>query len=174
MEPWAPCTGSVESWAQDQQGSTESYTFKVSIFYAFWYTQSCISVTAFLFQDAFITPCKKVKVVSDSLGPHGLHRPWNSPGQNTGVGSCSLLQGIFPAQGLDPGLPHCRRILYHLSHPGESHSFAGMSRLLFSQPAVTANPLSLYVCLFCAFPIDWVRVYVVSSVWTLWLRNWQS
>ena len=33
---------------------------------------------------------------------------WNSPGQNTGVGSLSLLQGIFPTQGSNPGLPHCR------------------------------------------------------------------
>ena len=44
--------------------------------------------------------------------------PWNSPGQNTGVGSCSLLQGIFPTQGLNPGLPHCRQTLYHLSQQG--------------------------------------------------------
>ena len=42
--------------------------------------------------------------------------PWNSPGQNTGVGSLSLLQGIFPTQGSNPGLPHCRRLLYQLSH----------------------------------------------------------
>ena len=42
--------------------------------------------------------------------------PWNSPGQNTGVGSLSLLQGIFPIQGLNPDLPHCRRILYQLSY----------------------------------------------------------
>ena len=41
--------------------------------------------------------------------------PWNSPGQNTGVGSLSLLQGIFPTQGLNPGLPHYRWILYQLS-----------------------------------------------------------
>ena len=41
---------------------------------------------------------------------------WNSPGQNSGVGSHSLLQGIFPTQGLNPGLPHGRQILYHLSH----------------------------------------------------------
>ena len=100
----------------------------------------------------------KSSVVSDSLQPHGLYSPWNSPGQitgvgslsllqgisqprdqtqvsciagglslpaesqgkpkNTGVGSLSLLQGIFPTQGLNPGLPHCRRILYHLSHQG--------------------------------------------------------
>ena len=42
--------------------------------------------------------------------------PGISPGQNTGVGSLSLLQGIFPTQGSNPGLPHCPRILYHLSH----------------------------------------------------------
>ena len=57
-------------------------------------------------------------VVSDSLRPHGLYSPWNSPGQNTGVGSLSLLQGIFPTQGSNPGLPHCRQILYQLSHLG--------------------------------------------------------
>ena len=44
--------------------------------------------------------------------------PWNSPGQNTGVGSFSLFQGIFPTQGSNPGLPHCRQILYQLSHQG--------------------------------------------------------
>ena len=48
-------------------------------------------------------------VVTDSLRPHGLYRPWNYPGQNTGVGSCSLLQGIFPTQGSNPGLPHSNR-----------------------------------------------------------------
>ena len=55
-------------------------------------------------------------VVSDSLRPHGLYSPWNSSGQNIGVGSLSLLQGIFLTQGSNPGLPHCRRILYQLSH----------------------------------------------------------
>ena len=57
-------------------------------------------------------------VVSNSLWPRGLYTPWNSPGQNPGVGSCSLLQGIFPTQGSNPGLPHCRRILYQLNHKG--------------------------------------------------------
>ena len=47
--------------------------------------------------------------------PHGLSSPRNSPGQNTGVGSLSLLQGIFPTHGLNP---HCRQILYQLSHKG--------------------------------------------------------
>ena len=54
-------------------------------------------------------------VMSDSLWPHRLYSPWNSPHQNTGVGSHSLLQGIFPTQGSNPGLLHCRWILYQLS-----------------------------------------------------------
>ena len=57
-------------------------------------------------------------VVSDSLRPRGLYSPWNSPGQNTGVDSLSLLQGVFPIQGLNSGLPLCRWILYQLSHQG--------------------------------------------------------
>ena len=57
-------------------------------------------------------------VMPDSLRPHGLYSPWNSPGQNTGVGSLSLLQGIFPTQGLNPGLLHCQWLLYQLSHKG--------------------------------------------------------
>ena len=58
--------------------------------------------------------------MSDSLWPHGLYSPWNSPAQNTRVGSCSLLQQIFPTQGLDPGLPHCKQILYQLSQQGSA------------------------------------------------------
>ena len=48
---------------------------------------------------------KVAQFVSDSSLPHGLYSSWNSPNQNTGVGSLSLLQGIFPTQGLNPGLP---------------------------------------------------------------------
>ena len=55
-------------------------------------------------------------VLSDSLQPHGLQSPWNSPGQNTGVGSHFRPHGIFPTQGSNPGLPHCRWVLYRLSH----------------------------------------------------------
>ena len=57
-------------------------------------------------------------IVSDSLQPHELCSPWNSPGQYTGVCSCSFLQGIFPTQGSNPDLPHWRHILYQLSHQG--------------------------------------------------------
>ena len=61
---------------------------------------------------------ESLSVVSDSLQPHGIYSPWTSPGQNTGMGSLSLLQGIFPTQGLNPSLPHCRQNLYCLSHQG--------------------------------------------------------
>ena len=62
-------------------------------------------------------------VVSDSLWLHGLWPamllyPWDFPGKNTGVGCHSLFHGIFPTQGSNPGLLHCRQIPYHLSHQG--------------------------------------------------------
>ena len=61
--------------------------------------------------------------MSDSFRPHGLGPtrllcPCDSAGKITGVGSHSFLQGIFPTQGLNPGLLHCGQILYHLSHQG--------------------------------------------------------
>jgi len=57
------------------------------------------------------------------LQPHGLWPtrllcPWDSPGKNTGVGCHFLLQGMFPTQGSNPGLLHCRQSLYCLSHQG--------------------------------------------------------
>ena len=62
-------------------------------------------------------------VVSDSLKTHRLYLarllcPWHSPGKNTGVGSHSLLQGIFSSQGLNQSLLHCRQVFYCLSHQG--------------------------------------------------------
>ena len=57
-----------------------------------------------------------LSVASDSLWLHGLYSPCNSPGQNTGFSSLSLLQGIFPIQGLNPGVQQCRWILYQMSH----------------------------------------------------------
>ena len=55
-----------------------------------------------------------------------VHSPWNSPGWNTGVGSLSLLWGFFPTQGLNPGLLHCRQILYQLSHKNSAFSSVGL------------------------------------------------
>ena len=65
----------------------------------------------------YLRECESHSVMSNSLRPHGLYGPWNFPGQNTGEGSHSPLQGIFPTQGSTPSLPHCRQILYQ---PGKS------------------------------------------------------
>ena len=67
--------------------------------------------------------CVSCSVVCSSWWSPGLWLtkllcPWNSPGKNTGVDCLSLLHGIFPTQGLNPGLPHCRWNFYHLSHQG--------------------------------------------------------
>ena len=67
-------------------------------------------------------------VVAASLQPHGLELskllcPWVFPGKNAGVGSHCLLQGIFPTQGSNPGLPYCRQCLYHLNHQGSTGNF---------------------------------------------------
>ena len=58
--------------------------------------------------------------------------PWNSLGQNTGVGSLSLLQGIFPTQGSTLGFPHCRQILYQLSHKRSPN--VGLAKRVRNQP----------------------------------------
>ena len=54
-----------------------------------------------------------------------MYSLWNSPGQNTGAGSLSLLQGIFPTQVSNPGLPHCRQIVYQLSHREAQEYWSG-------------------------------------------------
>ena len=69
----------------------------------------------------FVLVLVQLLVVSDSLWSHGLKPTsllcsWGSPGKNTGVGCLFLLQGIFPTQGSNPDLLHCRQILYQLSH----------------------------------------------------------
>ena len=70
----------------------------------FWYTNQCV--------------CMLVSQSCPTLCDPRLLCPWNSPGGNTGVGCHSLLQGIFPIQGSNSVLLHCRQILYHLSHKG--------------------------------------------------------
>ena len=90
-------------------------------------------------------------VMSDCLQPHGLYSEWNSLGHNTGVGSLSFLQGIFPTQRLNPGLPHCRWILYQLSPKGNPffwyifrNGIAGSYIMLFKNFWETCFPQPLY------------------------------
>ena len=72
-----------------------------------------------------VRACSASSVMSNSLKPYGLQPtrllcPWNYPGKNTGVGSHSLLQEIFPTQGSNLDFRHCRQNLYQLSHQGST------------------------------------------------------
>ena len=78
-------------------------------------------------------------VMSSSLQPHGLCSPWNSPGQNTEVSSLSLLQGVFPTQGSNPGLPHRGRILYQLGHQGSPRILEWVAYPFFSGSSPCRN-----------------------------------
>ena len=75
-----------------------------------------ITLTLFVSLPSETSGLESRSVVSDCLQSHGLQSPWNSPGQNTGVGSLFLLQGISPTQGSNQGLLHCKWILYKLSY----------------------------------------------------------
>ena len=75
--------------------------------------------------------------------PWTIHSPWDSPGQNTGVGSLSLLQGIFPIQGLNTGLPHRRQILYQQSPTLNSHEPWVRNKSLWPKPLRFGGCLSL-------------------------------
>ena len=77
--------------------------------------------------------------MSNSFWPHGLYSTWNSLGQNTGVGSISLLQGIFPTQGSNPGLLHYRWILYQLSYKGSPRILEWVAYPFSSEPSWPRN-----------------------------------
>ena len=72
-----------------------------------------------------------------TLQPQGLCSPWDSPGQNTGVGSCSLLQGIFPTQGLNPGLPTLQADSLPAEPPGKPKNTAVDSLSLLQEIFLT-------------------------------------
>ena len=92
--------------------------------------------------DCFWSECENENhsVLSNSLQPCGLYSPWNSPGQNTGMGSLSLLQGIIPTQGSNPGLPHCRQVLYQLHHHRSPRNLEWVAYLFSRRSSQSRNP----------------------------------
>ena len=68
-----------------------------------------------------LTLCDPVDCSLPGSSVHG-----DSPGKNTGVGCHALLQGIFPTQESNPGLLHCRQILYQLSYAGSLNYLLGI------------------------------------------------
>ena len=83
-------------------------------------------------------------VIPDYFQPHGPYSLWNSPGQNTGVGSLSLLQGIFIIQESNPDLLNCRWILNQLSHKGNLSQFLH-SQIILKQIPDILLPVNIYV-----------------------------
>ena len=71
--------------------------------------------------------------------------PWNSPGENTGVGCHSLLQGMSPIQELNSSLPHRRQIFYHLSHQGSPNILQFVSENLIGSPKQSALMASVII-----------------------------
>ena len=101
--------------------------------------------------------CLKLKVIQLCLtlwDPHGLYSPRKSPGQNTEVGSCSLLQRIFPTQGSNPGIPNCRWILYQLSHQG-SPRLPEWEAYLFSRRSSQPRNWTKVSCIAGRFFTNW-------------------
>ena len=129
---------------------------------------------------ASVLSMNKVKVKVAQLcptlcNPYGLYSPWNSPGQNTGVGSPSLLQEIFPTQGPNPGLPQCRRIFFTNWATREAKNTGGGSLSLLQQISLTQKltqgllhcrrilyPLSSQAGLM-SFRTDWFDLFAVQG-----------
>ena len=114
--------------------------------------------------------CESCSVMSNCLWSHGLYSPWNSLGQNTRVGSLSLLQGIFPTQGSNPGLLHCRWILYQLSHKGSPDILEWVAYPSSSRSSWLRNQTGVS-CIAGGFFTNWTiysgitKEDVISSTW---------
>ena len=91
--------------------------------------------------------------------------PWNSPGQNTGVDSRSFLQGIFPTQGSNPGVLHCRWILYQLSHKGSPRILQWVA-YPFSKGSSQPRNQSGVFCIAVGFFTSWASREAYQEGWT--------
>ena len=109
-----------------------------------------------------------------SLQPHGLQSPRNSPGQNSGVGSLSLLQEIFPTQGSNPGLSYCRWILYQLSRKGSPRILQWVAYPFSSRSSQPRNPTGVS-CIAGGFFTNWAirevntKVHIKTTITTKFL-----
>ena len=93
-----------------------------------------------------------------------LYSTWNSPDQNTGVDSCSLLQGIFPTKWSNPGLLHCRWILYQLSHKGNPRILEWIACPFSSRSSSQPRNRTGVLCTTGGFFTNWA-IREVPSTW---------
>ena len=127
--------------------------------------------------------------MSDSLRPLGLEPARllclrSSPGKNTGVGCHFLLQGIFPTQGSNPGLPYCRKILYHLSHQGSPRILEWVAYSFSKWSSWPRNPIRVsciaggffYQLIYQGSPILWGvnALEFLGSSYNLWTSSFQT
>ena len=101
--------------------------------------------------------------------------PWNSPGQNTGAGTLSLLQVIFPTQGSNPGLSHCRQILYQLSHKGSPRilEWVAYPLLWWIFPAQESNQGLLH-CRWILYQLSYQGSFFRKERWKLGTSDYGS
>ena len=112
-------------------------------------------LSSFLWNVWCLSEWVKVTQSCPTLQPHGLYIPWDSPGQNTRMGSLFLLQQIFPTQGSNSGLPHCRLILYQLSHKGSPRIMEWVA-YPFSRGSSWASNWTRVSCIAGGFLSNWV------------------
>ena len=101
-----------------------------------------------------------MKVKVDCLWLQGLYSPWDSLGKNTNMGSLSLLKGIFPTQGSNPGLPHRQQILYQLSHKGSQRMLEWVA-YLFSSGSSWPRYQTRVCCIAGGFFANWA----IMCIW---------
>ena len=130
------------------------YIFHVIHVWCFWCIYVYICICTYVYMCGL-----SGSVMSDSLRPQGLQHirllcPWDSPGKNTGLGCHALLQGIFPTQGLNPGLPHCRQILHWLNHKGSSRILEWIAYPFFRGSSQPRNQTG-FSCIAGGFFTSW-------------------
>ena len=172
MEPVDPSAGSPQ--AKNLPGREPNPTHQQIIGLKLYWARPCPPEQDSVFATTSPSPKKAESesasrsVMSDSLWPHRLYCPWNSPGHSTGVGRLSLLQGLFPTQRLNPGLPHCWQILYQLSHKGIPRILKWVPYPLSSGSSWPRNQTGLS-CIAGRFFTNWA-IREAPKSWVL--KNW--
>ena len=144
----------------------------MSVYYCIW---------TVIYKYILISEGESGSVMYVSLRLHGLYSPWTSPGQDTGVGSLSLLQGIFPIQGCNPGLPHCTWILYQLSHKESTRILEWVAYPFSSESSWPRNWTGVF-CIADGFFTNWAireeaiyyNIHLIMAISKRWALDWFS